>query len=65
MDAPASGRRALEKVRLQALRDQVASVMLALDEIGLHRAAEHVSMSLLEIDAATSAPSRSDRAWLH
>jgi hypothetical protein len=38
--------------------------MLALDELGLHQAAAHVSMSLLEIDAAAGA-FRPDRVRLH
>jgi hypothetical protein len=54
MDVSAKARRELEQGRLRALRDQVAEVMLALDEIGLHEAAAHVSMSLMAIDRAAS-----------
>jgi hypothetical protein len=39
---------------LRALRDEAARVMMALDDVGLHEAAAHVSMSLLSIDEAAA-----------
>ena len=65
MGEPIAARRVLEERRLRALRDQVARVMLALDEVGLHEAAGHVSMSLLSIDEAAAQPAVSRRDTVH
>jgi hypothetical protein len=65
MDASATARCELELGRLRALRDQAAEVMLALDQIGLHEAAGHVSMSLMSIDEAASRPAVLPQGTVH
>jgi hypothetical protein len=65
LDGSTFDRRELELGRLQDLRDQLARVMLALDEVGLHQAAAHVSMSVWSIDEAAAGPALGRRGTLH
>ena len=65
MEGPAAAGDVLGAARLRALRDQMAQVMLALDEVGLHQAAAHVSMSLWVIDEAAARPAPPPRGWVH
>lgn len=64
-DECVAARGVFELGRLRVLRAEVARVMLALDELGLHEAAEHASMSLLSIDRASAGPTALQRSSVH
>ena len=64
-DGPATPPRELEQYRLRMLRDQAAELMQTLDELGLHEAAAHVSMSLLSIDRAAARPAAPLQGSVH
>lgn len=64
-DESSAERPVLEEVRLRALREEVARVMRALDELGLHQAAAHASMSLHAIDVASDEAGAPAGTWLN
>lgn len=55
----------LHAVRLRILRAQAARLMLALDEVGLHEAAAHVSTGIRVMDRAALLEAGSSGARLH